>query len=419
MAKQKFVLGDPEKKRPAFELGDDPNAGPRVANPGSTAFTGGLAERLLDNALALPELALAGSGIPAMLKPQGGNILPVPTGREVLSGAQGLLPGNTAESAMAEREQLRVDEPMKSTLGEFGGDVMTLLGGRLPKTGSGGLLDDAMGKGIEALTRKFGTAERGMKAVGRDLVTSPTFGRMIRGFERAGETGIEGAALAILQGGDPVETAAYAAGGQLASSGALSLAQGGFEWPLRFAQNPSMGRFTKAMFGVAANAVVASTFLNLLQNAVPGGDDSPLLAEESAFEKLLAGLAIGLVVGIPGKRPKPGGRLDRFPSLADAILTVPRTVILRMAQSMAEDPAVEKAVLVMGSSPDSFTDKQLKQFNKAAEEGTLSETLKEMRLDDKFRALVDVPLPDLIGVPVKEPEIEGPIFGGRVRPRRR
>lgn len=383
----KFVEKKPEEEKP---------------DTANSAFATGLTGRVIENVLGIPNALIGlnnsaidaaggvlGPGVAEFLLGDKSEKFNTPSGREVLAGgdaAIGVLGGdfNVGErfqSELAQREQEATDNPTASMLGGFSGDVATLLTGRLPRTGPGGLFDkkiaDALSSGSKALGKKAGAT--GVVKQAKDILDTDVFKHAARGAGRVFETGVEGAALSLLQDGDPVETAAFAAGGQLVASGALAAAEGAVELPLKVLGKNTLGPLGKKAVGIAAQGVILSTLFKVLQS-------NPDAAEETAFDKLTTALVVGGAAGILGKRSKEGGLLENFPSLADAILTVPRTGMIKAAQAIADDEDSQAVVGLMASDPEAFTAKQLERLQEGIESGNFPEAVQELSADDDFRA---------------------------------
>lgn len=398
---------------------------PKTKGSGLTALTGGVAEQLIDNIVMAPlqgaarggrDLYNIGKGLtPFADMPRIGvigdqtNILPLPSGREVLSGAQSVLPGNSFEQAMAEREDLASEHPVLSGVGGLAGDAATLATGRLPRgrAVSGGMFDNVISDALNTFSRSMTSQQSvGVKKQIQEIVDSEAFRDLARGAGRAAETGVEGAALAILQGGDPVETAAFSAGMQGVSSGALAWAAATGEAPAQGLKHLGFskgGPLTKGLIGLGINATIMGVLFNVL-------GDNPDAAESAAYDKVAYALLAGLVLGLPGKRPKAEGVLKNFPNMADAVLTVPRTAMINIAQQLAEDPVASKVMQVASQTPQFFSEAQAKDMMTWIEEGTFVEKARELyESDESFAELVDTPA-TLRGVPVKKRRNRGPGF---------
>ncbi|MEM7002404.1 MAG: hypothetical protein AAF529_16565 [Pseudomonadota bacterium] len=310
------------------------------------------------------------------------------TGLDILAGGDALLSmvanGSTDfDSAFqrekAAREELMARNPMAAALGGFGGDAATIASGRAPMVnGPGGLFDDA----ISATLTKGSTnlaataATKGFKRQVSELLDNDIVRDMSRGIGRAAETGIEGAVLAAMQEGDPVETAAISAGMQLASSAGLTTAGAFLDHIPGQVLNEKAGPISKASMGMLGYAAV----LTALQSAI--GQAEPGQALEDSFDKITGGLALGLLA-IPGKRSKEDGVLKNFPVLADSILTVPRTAMLELAQEIADKPSpqAESLINLMQSNPDALTEVQQMQIQEAIENGTFTDLAKKLAKD--------------------------------------
>jgi hypothetical protein len=217
-------------------LGDTPNYGP-----------GALGRA----AQALDPMALIGKLMPARAASLGERTLPLPRGDQAVAGALALTsdqPGNLVDrykAEMARGSQMQEEHPIASGAGEVAGDMATLMTGRMPFRAS---IANA-----EKLIQGINTAKGlnpGMWRIVNEAVSSHTAKSIYQGLFRAGETGLEGASLALLKQGDPVTVGAFSAGGQLAGSTALTL--GSHAW------GHGLGGFgTRVLGAAAAGAAVA------------------------------------------------------------------------------------------------------------------------------------------------------------------
>lgn len=387
------------------------------------AIAAGAGEQMLGNLAGLPQGLLNISNAPANRvrgllgqpdrpPPQ----LPIPSGREMASGIESvgllgrsLLPGGGdfqgLPQAFDQRQEMRgrleQDRPGAFQTGEFLGDVGTIAAGRLPMVrGPGGVFDAPLEQGIKAAAR--GINPQGLSTGGRaaieQVLKSDVFREVNRGLGRAAETGLEGALLAIMQEGDPIETAAFAAGGQLAASGALAAAAGAASGPLEYLPKTLKGKATAAVAGAA----VLGGLVLMAKQATPGGDDFILPSSETGFAKTASALLLGATAGLAGKRTKAGGVLKTLPKLGDAILSVPRTGLIKLAQAAAEDPELEQTINSVAANPAGFTQRELERFRATFDADDPADALRELLQDPDFRQKISAPDPRLIGVPVKE-----------------
>lgn len=390
----------------------------------TTAATGGMAERLIDNVLGVPEaVARAGQGamnvgrgllgMPMIRRQPGETILGLPKGRDVLSGAQalpGLLSGDFGsqfQQAQEQRQQIAQDQPFATSLGEVGGDVATLATGRAPMVkGPGGLFDDLIRTSSLNAASRIGNVPGNIgtrKAVERALKSEP-FQELARAGGRAVETGLEGALLSLVQDGDPVETAAASAGAQLAGSAGLSLLDETAKLPFRLVGGKPAGIVDK-FWGLVVGAGLAGGLYQLVKTATPGGRDRILESDEAGFRKVLASMLLGGVAAAAGaKRTKTDGILAQFPRMADAAATIPRGAMVSLVEDMTRDEATRKTMSVLSTNPEAFSQKQMEVLSRAMEqgEGFAHRISKLYEEDETFRSILDAPDPRLAGVPTME-----------------
>lgn len=417
----------------------------RAASPpepfGSTAqaVAAGAGEQLYGNILGIPDAALRMLNPAANLarRATGQPERPAPSfgllsGRQAAAGAE--VPGAAIQSLLgdreipnipelyqeriATRERLEQERPGATGVGELLGDAGTLAMGRAPMVrGPGGLFDESIERGLTAAATGLARGQQGKigpKRLAERVIRSDLFKGLSRGGGRAVETGIEGMALSLIQDGDPVATAGMAAGGQLAASGALSLASEGVNAPYQILkQLAPEGMRDKIKMpstiqgkiaGAVGSAIIAGGMLQMFKEATPGGQDRILESDEAGYKKIAASILLGATAGMLGKRSKAGGILEQFPKLADAATTLPRTGIIKLAQAASEDPDIERTLNSVTSNPSGFTRREIERFNDAARSDDPAARVREMLEDDGFREKISAPHPKLIGVPVEENE---------------
>lgn len=135
----------------------------------------------------------------------GERVLPLPEAQDVVAAGEAAIPGRTFPEAQQRQELAREQRPGATLAGEVGADVATLLGGRLPFAAARARLPTPAPRP---------PIPPGLKRQIDDIVRSKVVGGLGRGVQRAAETGTEGAVLALLDEGDPVNTALLSAGGQ-------------------------------------------------------------------------------------------------------------------------------------------------------------------------------------------------------------
>lgn len=286
------------------------------------------------------------------------------------------------------RKDLATDNPVATMLGEFGGDVATLMTGRVqtkgaPRTGAGGIFDKPIADTIKKLSNKRAAGIKpgvpgGVAKQTKTILDSELFQNSMRGIGRSLETGLEGAALEMMQDGDPIETLGLAMGGQLAASSALSFAGGAIELPLKALNSPKLGALGEKALGLAFQGAVLTGLFQALQYDTAE-------AEETAFNKLTTSIVLGATLGLTGKRTKVEGLGQNFPRLADTILTIPRTGMLKAAQALAEDEEVMLVARTMSQNPMALSEEQMDALASGIEGGDLPGTVDKLAQDPEFR----------------------------------
>jgi hypothetical protein len=391
----------------------------------------GITEGITDNIMGIPEAAArtplgigllgANAGSLRMLGvgPQPGQktFLGAPNGREALSslrvGGENLLginndgpSGPRVMSEVQRRNQVQSDAPVGHGVGDVGADIAMLAAGRQPLVkGPGGAFDDIISRGIGAMSRGVGkgAGKYGARRFAKEFVDSDAFKLIGRGLGRATEAGIEGMAMAVVKGADPVETAALTAGTQMAGSLAATIGNEAIEWPHdAFGTKPAFRSSIKGkVFALAVNAGVMTALIQTAKTFMPGGKDYILESEESAYKKMAAGMALGATLGVLGKRSLSDGAFSAFPRFADAINTIPRGAVQSLITDMDEDEDTVNSVLSLATSNPQALGSYSERLNTALEKGTFLEEVNSLMEDGKFREIVESP-PELAGVPVKK-----------------
>lgn len=279
----------------------------------------------------------------------------------------------------AEIAQQRAQHPIASKAGEVTGDVATIATGRLP-----------LAKGINKLESKiapkvtdmaFGgavqrAADPGVARLMQRVVDSPAVRKLARGAGRSLETGAESVILDVAKGDDPLETAGYAAGGQLAGSTLITVGQGIFSGgPLKIGGK------------IALSAAAAGALIQTLKSTTPGGNDYILESFEAGFDKVSFALVLGLLGGLTGAGRLRGGKLaEDLPKLTDAIATIPRAATLSLLEDFVDaDPSTqqnaERVLNKLAQNPDHFSDEVTKRLQKAIQNGGFIDEVKALEQD--------------------------------------
>lgn len=380
------------------------------------AFSRAAATSLADNALAIPEGA-ARTLRPMGLKPNTevknpldalvrmatfGAINPIANANGVNAGGERILPagdqtvagvlaaagtpgsgGGIADryrAEMARGQQMQEDHPIASGAGEVAGDVATMITGRMPFRG-------AIANG-EKMIAGMNTAKNlnpGMWRLVNEAVSSAPMKSLYRGLYRGAEAGIEGMSMAVLKGGDPFATGAFAAGGQMAGSGLLTLNKS--LWGGDFG-----GRVLKTALAGMAVTKLAYEFTPLGE----GNIFDVLQAADSSFNHIAHALALGVGAGLLGAGRLREARVGKdIPKLIEGVATAPRAAVMSVAtdvikslQEGKQDAARTLSHLV--NDPSSFNTSQLKQLSSGLEGGKFGATVDRLlKTDPRFAATID------------------------------
>jgi len=239
------------------------------------------------------------------------------------------------EGAAAKEAALRGAHPKATAAGDVAGDVLTLASGRLPAA-------KAIAKAELKLAPKvadmaFGSAlakplDPGTARLANRIINSPKMRALARGLGRSVETGFEAMVLDIVKGDDPMETAAYAAGGQLAGSALLTAGKGLIS-----------GGPLKAGGKLAIAAASTAALLQMLKNVTPGGEDNFISNINDGFDKVTLALALGIISGLAGAGRLRGGKLaEDLPKLTDAIATIPRAATISILEDWVNASGPER-----------------------------------------------------------------------------
>ena len=245
--------------------------------------------------------------------------------------------------------------PMGTAAGNVAADAATLFAGRAPLA-----LNRARNpKAIQAAAETFANARTTFPELGRRIMKSGPVRALARGAGRAAETGIEGAALAILN--DPEasreEIAAVMAGGAMAqSAGSLGLTavKGAVKSPVKF--------------GLATVGLIAMA--RQLQEFGPGAN-SVYDAADEIFDHAAFGLTAGMAGGLLGMgRIKPENASAAVNIVAEGLTALPRGAALSLINDAVEgmrigDNSLERVSAAMIKNPTAFSPEQRQRFESA------------------------------------------------------
>lgn len=194
---------------------------------------------------------------------------------------------------------------------------------------------------------------------------------------RAVEAGLEGATIALLNDGDPLEVAAWSAGSQAGGSLLLSGMSGIFS-----------GGPTRIGLKILGTAAGVGTLLQILQVAGPQDDPSLIGSIEAGFPKVVGAIALGSLSGIAGLgRVSSRFPVNALPQIADAISALPRGATISVLNELLQDPAAETVVQRLASDPNFFGARAGRRIQRALTDETisLSETVENLMSNSEFR----------------------------------
>lgn len=333
------------------------------------------------------------SGAPVRAVPT----VPLPSGEQIVGGAEAglgglgsLLRGKSPQfgerfqQSLERGERAEREQPMATAGGDVAGDILTLSTGRAPFAKPIGQTERSLmaTRTAEELLAMPPTAKREILRV----LNSSKFRKLVRGAGRAGETGIEGAVLAIANDGDPMTTAGLAAGGQAAGSAMLTISKEAFD------QVPGgIG------FKLVGGSMIAGGMFALLNSAVPGGEDNLLDDFRTGFDKTVLTLVLGGAAAAAGTgRIRGQGFAESFPKLTDAITNIGRGTFLSLAEEYSkaeptERQEMEAVIRKVGEDPTFFDQKTRNRIQRVFTEkkGSLKKTIDSLKKDPDFKLRLD------------------------------
>jgi len=261
----------------------------------------------------------------------------------------------------AEEERLRQKFPTATTAGDIGGDVLALTAGRLPFAKGINTAETALAgkKFAESMTKP------GTRKLVETVIDSAPVRSLMRGAGRVAETGAEAAILATLNGGDPLETAAFAAGGQATGSAILGSIKGVGKHPI-----------LASAFGMAA-------LVQMAKETTPGGRDSFIDSLETGFEKVWWGLVAGATAAAAGSGRLRGKSLaENWPRFADAVATIPRATSISLLNNYLkatpdEQQTIDATLQQLQQDPNFFGPEITEKLQSGFENGNLVELLRQ------------------------------------------
>jgi len=350
-----------------------------------TSAIRGIGAGLLDMALGIPD-AVARRGIETMFPPpvMGQDLRP--QGVQDLLNQQRVLPLPRGEELMPGMEESQQQNPMATSFGQLAGEGVGLMLGRgMAKGGAGGSgfipkATEETGAYISAIGAKL-TENPGMARAISDQFKRGVMHDLARAAGKAAETSLEGAAVAMLQGGDPLEMAAYSAGAQVIGSAMLAPSHGLFS-----------GGALRAGLKIGLAAAATMSVIQIAKSGTPGGDNRILESIETGYDKVLFAIALGGLSAAAGMGRVPGKNL---PMLTDAVTAIPRGATLSILQSVLNDreqgvDTTERALTALATNPMQFNKSQRAAMERGLTDGSFGDTVNRLiERDPRFAARLD------------------------------
>lgn len=317
----------------------------------------------------------------------GARVLPTPESEDFRAAGDVLsqMPGAVSEGEspdilgrFRQARELRGDEtqrfaeerPGATLAGSVAGDAATLVAGRAP------FARGATRRGIvpQAARKPTTQMEPGIRrALDRTFRSNPVKSLASRA-GRSAETGLEASVLQLLNEGDPLEVAAYAAGGQAAGSLMLGLTT-----------------TRKGLIGLAATAAGYATLIQMGKTSVPGGRNFILESGEAGIEKVKWGIMLGAMSGLAGAGRVRGGRMAQdMPIIADSISAMPRGAAISLIREFVdrgEPETMETVLQQVAEDPERYTPSQRRRIERAlnSEKISFAETVDSLMEQADFR----------------------------------
>lgn len=424
LRRQRQGAGVPQAATQQVSRNNQPASGQGGARQSApaTAFSREFTGKLFNTALGIPDLAAtalmsipnrAMGDIRNLFRPEptnmdewaasrngplpeiGERVIPgIPDANTVFAGAQRLGEGAAAlrtgnfnefrPDARAQQKALtenyREQNPLASGLGSAAGDAAALLAGRGPLVSA---LARPQIRSIPELTN----LPAGVMRTASRVLNSGGARSLAKAAGRSLETGLEGAALAILNEGDPVESAAYGAAAQMGGTAALGLSK-----------SLLSGGVGSASLKLGAAAFAAGSAIQLFKSGTPGGENFLMQSLESGYDKVLLSLIVGATAGAAGAGRLRGTLLaEELPRFADALSAIPRGMLLsKMNEYLASDDAnkgtIERVVNQIAADPGYFSPEATAKLERAmTREGvSMLNTINSLiETDGQFRTKFD------------------------------
>ncbi len=272
---------------------------------------------------------------------------------------------NAEEAAQQEKH------PFATGAGDFVGNVMGIMLGRIPFL-------SRIEKAESFLAgKKFADAIRNPGIFGelgnvvKKIVDSKAMRSLMRGTGRAGEAGLEAAALEAINGDDPLRAAAYVAGGQALGSAMINISKGIVD-------------VRKPLSTGGKLALMAGAYFGILQTMKAGTpiDDDPIDTVIESFQHVALLIAAGGVATALGAGRIRRSEAEALPRLAEFVSTLPRATMISLATnyinaSPDEQQTIDATLQQLQQDPGFFGPEISDKLLKAFESGNLTKALRE------------------------------------------
>lgn len=342
------------------------------------ALGGGFRSEVVDGELVPgPTLVEDIKGRP--LEP-GERVIPIPTAEtirarfspEVASGQ------TTIAESVAQQQQQAAQSPIATGIGEMIGTGAALFTGRAPFVAKAARAPKA-GALKPPSNLQIGGKPTEIKRLADKALKSKAAKTLANRAGRTAEASLEGAVISILNDGDPAETAAFAAGGQVAGSAILGLTKpikGAFGLPLR----------------LLGTAIGAASIIQLTKAATPGGRDFFIESIESGYDKTLYGLGLGVLAAVAGtgrfgiRKGFPGSS-----TLLDGATSIKRGAAIKLVNDLTADSRIEPTVTAIMEHPNLFKTKHARRLVTAVSDPKrdTSKTLDDLMKIRSFRTALE------------------------------
>lgn len=234
--------------------------------------------------------------------------------------------------------QMQSEHPIASASGSALGTAAMLTGGRAPSITAARNMRLAPNGKIPNARALVPYQAPGIKRLFTDILRSKPIQNLGGFAARVGETGLEGAAVGVMESGDPVEMALWGAGSQAAGSTLLSVM-------------PTTAKGALGFVGTVAGLTVLARFG---QEFSPG-ENNFWDALDVPFNKAKYLLIGGILSGMSGMgRVNSRSIQDNLPVFAEALSQIPRGMYLSFINDYTKDDTVKTVMDQISVQPDYF-----------------------------------------------------------------